>query len=90
MGVNQFTDMTEEEFAAWLNGSLLQWPQIGTRKSSLDILVGEIPERIDWRETGLVTEVKNQGTCGGCWAYSTVSLIIIVKYKFMYNNDALI
>ena len=35
----------------------------------------ELPLRVDWRERGVVSEVRNQGKCGACWAYSTVETI---------------
>ncbi|KAM7406360.1 hypothetical protein PAMP_000741 [Pampus punctatissimus] len=74
MALNQFSDMTFEEFRKFL---LLREPQnCSATKGSHVSNTGPYPEFVDWRMKGnFVTPVKNQGHCGSCWTFSTTGCL---------------
>lgn len=87
LGLNKYSDLTHEEFVKLMNGYK---PSLSQPKPAVEDLHPKVkyeikrlesepktalPKAIDWRLYGFVTDVKDQGHCGSCWAFSSTGAL---------------
>jgi len=74
LGVNHLADRFEHELIALHpnkgrgkpNNAMYTFSSVGGSK---------IPESLDWRTSGAVSDVKDQGICGSCWSFGAAETI---------------
>ena len=78
--INQFTDLPPKH-------SMIKYNKTMNHEMN-HTKFEELPESIDWRTKGAVSDVKNQGDCGSCWAFSvsgSVEGISAIKKNQLLN-----
>ncbi|XP_017658993.1 cathepsin O [Nannospalax galili] len=74
-GINQFSYLFPEDFKVIYLSSRPAWSPRYPAERQMPIPNMSFPLRFDWRDKHVVTQVRSQQMCGGCWAFSVVGAV---------------
>ena len=83
--VNKFSDKTSDELVKLYTGLIFKEPS--TEGKITVEPTEDVPIALDWRSKGAVTEVKNQGDCASCYAFSAIGS---VESQYFLNTGKLV
>jgi len=88
VGINNFADFTHEEFMEYYNLKAVQDPCVRDGNAQYFKSTGaSAPDYLNYVKTGKVSPVKDQASCGSCWAFATVGAI---ESNYLINHNTVL
>jgi len=84
--INAYSDNSPEEWDRMMGLKNVGQP---TNLNGVFHELTDTPTSVDWRDSGCVTGVKDQGSCGSCWAFSSTGALEAASCIFESNVELL-
>jgi len=73
--IKEYSDLSMKEFLEKKAGFSTPKPTADSFRLNNSNLTQSTPSEVDWRQRGAVNPIKNQLSCGSCFAFSAVAAV---------------